>query len=139
MNPFSLGEVLREKSAISRREYFALLGQCELYYLHFDEREPSVITAFYLQGDQSTLDSLGAEPGHNTVSFFVSFNDARNFKIRGWSHAPASIFSLESIDSGRLEIGIQGNGADVSFACSGVLVSHVKTYLAGVLFKTPCD
>lgn len=131
MNLFSLGEVLREESAISRREYFALLEQCELYYLHFDEREPSVITAFYLQGDQPTLDSLGAEPGHNTVSFFVSFSNARNFKIRGWSHVPASTFSLESIGNGCLEVGIKGNGTDVAFVCSGVLVSHIKTYIAG--------
>jgi hypothetical protein len=132
MNHSELSDVLCDAPEIIRPEYFAALGECELYYLHFDDREPGVIAGFYFHNASGDLvRRLEGSPGDNTVSFFVSFRDVREFSVNGWGVARASVFTLDFIDDGLLAVGIRGEETRISFACSQVTIDRVKTYNAG--------
>lgn len=131
MSHFDLLGLLCADPDIRRQEYFAALRQCELYYLHFDEREPSVIAAFYHDhAGPELLCSLGAAPDHNTVSFFISFQDVQEFEMEGWSYIQASLFSLDVACDGLLEVNASGQDTNFSFVCSRMTVNRVKTYKA---------
>jgi Immunity protein 50 len=131
MSHSNLSNVLRNASEIESSANFAALGECELYYFHFDERNPHVIAAFYRHNaSRDLVRHLGGAADHNTVSLFVAFRDVRKFTVNGWGVDPASVFVLDLVDDG-LDVKIRGPETSISFVCSKIILDHVTTYDAG--------
>jgi hypothetical protein len=132
MSHSELSDALCEAPEVFNPESFASLSECELYYLHFDEREPEVIAGFYLHNASSGLvHRLGGSPEDNTVSFFVSFRNVREFCVNGWGTVRATVFEMDFLADGFFSVNIYGDETSISLACSQVILDRVKTYNAG--------
>jgi hypothetical protein len=100
-------------------------------YLILDERGPGVTAGFILRADNPLPSFLGADPSHNSISFFVSFADVRQFRVEGCGSRRTADFTIDVFGEEMLNVHIQGPDTDIEFTCSGAVVACVTTSRAG--------
>lgn len=96
-----------------------MLRECDLLYVHIDERDPSITAAFGFPMDQDTLD------------FCLEFHNADRLRISGWSYEPPTSFVLSELETGVGLVSISGPGGWLEFHCDAVSIFSVQKFRSG--------
>jgi hypothetical protein len=96
-----------------------MLQECDLLYVHIDERDPSITAVFEFPMDQDTLE------------FCLEFCNAGGLHISGWSHEPPTSFVLSELETGGDLISVSGPGVRLEFHCDSVSIFSVRKFKSG--------
>jgi hypothetical protein len=100
-------------------EKFAGLADCELFYIHADERGLAVTLGFDVLAEPGLVSQIGGEDWHNAIKFYVELGAARSIAIRGWSYIPATSFCMRELSDDLYAAHIAGDGFTIDVSCAG--------------------
>lgn len=99
---------------------FATLAECDISYVHIDER-----------GRNITMACEAASSPNMSVEFYVVFNETREVRAAGWSHEVPTRFTLRQDPDTTCLVSIAGPGTELTFRCAAVVLGSVREVAAG--------
>jgi hypothetical protein len=106
-------------SSFSSNE-FATLAECDVFYVHIDERGPSITAACEV-----------ALATNRSLEFFVVFNNVREVRVVGWSYEKANRFTLRQDAEATYLVDIVGPGTELTFQCGAVVLGSAREFAVG--------
>ncbi|MCF2128586.1 immunity 50 family protein [Strepomyces sp. STD 3.1] len=105
------------------------LDLCDLFYVHFDERDISATLGFTTSVPPSNMPSEWIEKEFNTTEFYLFCSNMTETRVSGWGSVQAKQVKLAADDRGvRVTIGTPGAGID--FRASALSVTKTRAYKA---------
>ncbi|MFJ9740345.1 Imm50 family immunity protein [Streptomyces sp. NPDC101166] len=104
--------------------------QCELFYVHLDERGDSVTIAFATKILPSNPRPEWSEKPYNRLEFYFLFEDLAEFTVNGWSATEAKDFDISGTRREGVTVKAGREPAGISFRASSVGLAGVRVYLA---------
>ncbi|QNS04145.1 hypothetical protein [Streptomyces xanthii] len=89
----------------------------DLFYVHLDERERSVTLGF------------ARERGSEGSEFFLRFPEARDVRVRGWTHPGRKDVRVTRGDPGDgVAVDVSSQGSSLSFRAAGITVARTRSF-----------
>ncbi|MDX3385737.1 Imm50 family immunity protein [Streptomyces niveiscabiei] len=104
--------------------------ECELYYVHVDERGSSVTVGFETRNVPSRPGEAWRDKVYNTLEFYLLFSGVREFSVNRWSSAEAERFDVAIEVDGGVAVVLGGEGSGIRFRADSVGLPKVRVYLA---------
>ncbi|MEV7241671.1 Imm50 family immunity protein [Streptomyces sp. NPDC093248] len=121
-DPSMLGELYGGRSPA--------LDECELFYVHADERDNSVTVGFDTARVPSYPRSEWGEVAYNRFEFYLLFSDVTGFQVNGWGMREARDFDIAAAPGGAVEASFGDAGTGIHFMASSMRLARTRVYLA---------
>ncbi|MFJ9730794.1 Imm50 family immunity protein [Streptomyces sp. NPDC101171] len=106
------------------------LDECELFYVHADERDNSVTVGFDTVRLPSHPRSEWSEAPYNRFEFYLFFSDVADFQVNGWSMREARDIHVATAPGGAISVSFGDTGAGIHFTAPSVRLARTRVYLA---------
>lgn len=104
--------------------------QCELFYVHLDERGDSATLGFTTREMPPKPPPSWRDTDINTFEFYVVFSGVHELRVHGWDADQAREVEVTSDDAGGTKVRLGRVSAGVEFRARAVSVTRRRTYLA---------
>lgn len=121
-DPYFLGELYADSPPS--------LDECELFYVHVDERDDSVTLGF----DTGRLPSHPAPEWHekpyNRFEFYLLFSGVMDFRVGKWTDTEAREVDITVTPGGVISVSLGRDDSGINFRASSMRLVHTRVYLA---------
>ncbi|MGW5368434.1 Imm50 family immunity protein [Streptomyces sp. NPDC004009] len=104
--------------------------ECELFYVHADERGDSVTVGFDTRRLPSCPDTAWGDVTYNRFEFYLSFFDVADLRVTGWGAREARSVDLAASPGGAIRVSSGDAGSGIHFTASSMRLAHARVYLA---------
>lgn len=104
--------------------------QCELFYVHIDERGDSATMGFVTGSLPSNPRPEWREKPYNRLEFYLLFGDLTGFLVNGWSASEAESFDISAESEEEITVRVGREQAGISFRASSVRLAGTRVHLA---------
>jgi hypothetical protein len=104
--------------------------QCQLFYVHIDERGDSATMGFVTSTLPSNPRPEWREKPYNRLEFYLLFGDLTGFLVNGWSASEAESFDISAESEEEIAVRVGREQAGISFRASSVRLAGTRVYLA---------
>jgi hypothetical protein len=106
------------------------LRECDLFYLHIDERDTSVTLGFDTRLIPDNPLPEWQRSDFNAFEFFITFTQVKELHISGWGGVTSRSVELSRSTSGKIITRIESPKETISFQADSASLSHSRVYLA---------
>ncbi|MFF2204272.1 Imm50 family immunity protein [Streptomyces sp. NPDC058145] len=106
------------------------LDDCELFYVHADERDNSVTVGFDTMRLPSCPRLEWSEVAYNRFEFYLLFSGVTDFQVNGWGMREAREVDFVTVPGEAIKVSLGGTGSGVHFVASSMRLARTRVYLA---------
>ncbi len=106
------------------------LDECELFYVHVDEREDSVTLGFDTRCLPSHPDPEWHEKPYNRFEFHLLFSGVVDFQVSKWTDVEAREVNVRATPGDVISVSLGHDDSGISFRASSMRLVHTRVYLA---------
>jgi hypothetical protein len=103
---------------------------CQLFYVHFDERDDSATLGFSTNSLPSTVPLEWQEQEFNTVEFFLTFSDIAGLHVSDWDPSCAQEIDVTRGDEAQFNVRLGSTRRGIFFTSPSVRLTKRRAYLA---------
>ncbi|MEC4014882.1 Imm50 family immunity protein [Streptomyces sp. H27-D2] len=107
-----------------------VLSQCDLFYLHIDERGTSVTLGFDTKHLPDHPLPEWTKGEFNAFEFFLTFSPVTHLNISGWQSSLSKQTRISRSLEGNVSVTITGIDEDLSFQAQSAFLTRARVYLA---------
>ncbi|WP_326694249.1 Imm50 family immunity protein [Streptomyces sp. NBC_01766] len=107
-----------------------LLGGCDLFYLHIDERDTSITFGFETRELPAHPRQEWKEKPFNSIDFFISFAGVSQLHIDGWVNPGQKEIDISRNADGGFAVRVASDGSDLDFLAESISLTHFHPFLA---------
>ncbi|MFE9626858.1 Imm50 family immunity protein [Streptomyces sp. NPDC006527] len=104
--------------------------QCELFYVHIDERDNSATIGFVTSNLPANPRPEWRERPYNRLEFYLYFCDLTGLLVEGWSASEAQNFDISAVSEEGIAIRVGREKAGISFRASSLRLVDTRVFLA---------
>lgn len=104
--------------------------QCELFYVHIDERGDSVTLGFETGRLPSHPPPEWSEKPYNRLEFHLLFCGVTEIAVAGWTAAEAESFGISAVSEKEIAVRLGRDQAGMRFRAASVRLANTRVYLA---------
>jgi hypothetical protein len=104
--------------------------QCELFYVHLDERGDSATLGFETRILPSIPRPEWREKPYNRLEFYLLLGGLTGFVVDGWGASEAASFGISAVSQEEIAVSLGRGRAGIRFRASSVRLSRTRVYLA---------
>lgn len=104
--------------------------QCDLFYVHIDERDDSVTLGFDTRSLPSNPHPEWLERPYNSLEFYLIFSDVTEFRATGWGRIEASEIDITAAPGQKIAVVLGSKESGISFRAASMSLASTRVYLA---------
>ncbi|MFI5685745.1 Imm50 family immunity protein [Streptomyces sp. NPDC051636] len=104
--------------------------ECNLFYVHLDERGRSVTLGFETRNLPETRPEDWVAKGFNALEFYLVFTDVQGIQVTGWGAAQAKEKSLVKGEGTSFEVVLGTTASGITFRSPAAALTRTHAYLA---------
>ncbi|WP_279634631.1 Imm50 family immunity protein [Streptomyces bobili] len=106
------------------------LEQCELFYVHLDERGDSATLGFETRLLPSAPRPEWREKPYNRLEFYLLLGGLTGFVVDGWGPAEAAGFDITAVSDKEIAVRLGSGQGGMRFRASSIRLTRTRVYLA---------
>ncbi|MFG2883304.1 Imm50 family immunity protein [Streptomyces sp. NPDC048297] len=106
------------------------VNECELFYVHADERDGSVTLGFDTRELPSRPRAEWREKTYNRFEFHLLFSDVTEFQVHGWGPQEAREVDISAAPGKKIKVALGRTGSGIHFLASSMRLASARVYLA---------
>ncbi|USQ83236.1 immunity 50 family protein [Streptomyces phaeoluteigriseus] len=104
--------------------------QCELFYVHLDERGDSATLGFETRVLPAAPRPEWREKPYNRFEFYVLLGGLTGFVADGWGSSEAASFDVSVVSDKEIAVRLGSGQGGMRFRASSIRVARTRVYLA---------
>jgi hypothetical protein len=104
--------------------------QCDLFYVHIDERGNSVTLGFDTRSLPSNPRPEWREKPFNSFEFYLLFSDVIEFRTTGWGAAEAREIQFKAEPAKAITVSLGRDESGIRFRAASMRLASTRVYLA---------
>ncbi|MGW1713048.1 Imm50 family immunity protein [Streptomyces sp. NPDC002156] len=107
-------------------------GECDLFYVHIDEREDSVTLGFDTRAFpvNPPPEWRGQGKDLNAFEFHLLFTGVTVLRVTGWGACEAKAIDLTARDGGHFDVALGSEASGITFRAAAARLTRTRAYLA---------
>ena len=104
--------------------------ECDLFYVHIDEREDSVTLGFDTRAFPMNPPPEWRGQDFNAFEFHLFFTGVTGLRVTGWGASEAKAINLTLRDGGHVEVALGSEASGITFRAAAARLTRTRAYLA---------